>query len=42
MFFNILYYEQLEASKIASNHVGFSLGPFYFSREEVCSILNNQ
>ncbi len=41
MFFNILYYEQLEASKTTSNHASFSLGPFYFSREEVCSILNN-
>ena len=39
MLFNILYYEQVEASKTDSDYVGFSFGPFYFTREEVCSIL---
>ena len=41
MLFNILYYEQSKVSKTASNHAGLSLGPFYFSREEVCSYSDN-
>lgn len=36
MLFNILYYEHSAASKIKTDKVGLSLGPFYFSREEVC------
>jgi polycystin 1L2 len=41
MFFNILYYEQSEASKTVNSNTGLSLGPFYFSREEVCCTINN-
>ncbi len=37
MLFKILYYEQLKTSTI--NNGDLSIGPFYFSREEVCSIL---
>jgi succinate dehydrogenase/fumarate reductase cytochrome b subunit len=42
MLFNILYYEQSEASKTASDYADLSMGPFYFSREQVCCTMNNK
>jgi polycystin 1L2 len=41
MLFNILYYEQSKEAKTANIDPDLSLGPFSFTREEVCYTINN-
>jgi polycystin 1L2 len=38
MLFNILYYDQAEEAQNGPKTDGFSLGPFYLSREQVCQL----
>ena len=36
MLLNILYYDQMNVAKNGKQLNGLTIGPFYFSREQVC------
>ena len=38
MLFSILYYDRAEEAHYDIKYNGFSLGPFYLSREQVCQL----